>query len=120
MLVVFGPALFMLIGSVLVMLFLPHPVPKTATHTQRLYLSHCATCHGASGHGAWRAWLFLLSPSDLGDARVMDGLSDEYLFTLIKHGGATIGKPGMPAFGYHLKDEEIRELVRYLRTLPKR
>jgi mono/diheme cytochrome c family protein len=26
----------------------------------------------------------------------------------------------MPAFGYHLKDEEIREVVRYLRTLPPR
>jgi hypothetical protein len=26
----------------------------------------------------------------------------------------------MPSFGYHLKDDEIRELVRYLRTLPKR
>ena len=66
------------------------------------------------------AWLFLLRPSDLGDARIVDALPDEYLFTLIKNGGATIGKPGMPAFGYHLKDEEIREVVRYLRTLPPR
>jgi mono/diheme cytochrome c family protein len=50
----------------------------------------------------------------------MSRRSDEYLFLLIKNGGATIGKPGMPAFGYHLTDDEIRELVRYLRTLPKR
>ena len=120
MLVVFGHALLMVVGSVLVMLFLPHPVPKTATGGQRTYLTYCATCHGANGHGAWRAWLFLLRPSDLGDARVTDGLSDEYLFTLIKNGGATIGKSGMPAFGYHLGDEQIRELVRYLRTLPRR
>jgi mono/diheme cytochrome c family protein len=26
----------------------------------------------------------------------------------------------MPAFGYHLKDEQIHELVAYLRTLPER
>ena len=47
-------------------------------------------------------------------------LPDDYLVTLIKNGGATLGKPGMPSFGYHMTDEQIRELVRYLRTLPKR
>lgn len=120
MLVVFGPLLATLIGSILVMLYVPHPVPKTATGGQRAYLTYCASCHAANGHGAWRAWLFLLRPGDLGDARLVDARSDEYLFGLIKNGGATIGKPGMPAFGYHLKDEQIRELVRYLRTLPKR
>ena len=120
MVVVFGPALLMLVGSVLVMLFLPHPVPRTATGPQRVYLTDCATCHGANGHGSWRAWLFLLRPPDLGDPRVMSGLTDEYLFTVIKNGGAVIGKPGMPAFGFDLTDEQIRQLVQYLRTLPKR
>ena len=120
MVVVFGPALLMLIGSILAMLFLPHPVPKTATGGQRLYLTYCAACHAANGQGSWRAWLFLLRPGKLSDAPVMSRHSDEYLFLLIKNGGATIGKPGMPAFGYHLKDDEIRELVRYLRTLAKR
>ncbi|MGH7398431.1 MAG: c-type cytochrome [Candidatus Rokuibacteriota bacterium] len=119
MLVVFGPALLTIIGTVLVMLFVPHPVPKTATGGQRLYLANCATCHGADGRGSWRATIFLVRPGDLSDAR-MDERSDEYLFGLIKNGGATIGKPGMPSFGYHLKDDEIRDLVSYLRTLPKR
>lgn len=118
--VVFGPALLMLIGSILVMLYLPHPVPKTATGGQRLYLTYCASCHGANGQGSWRAWLFLLRPGNLADKPVSSSRSDEYLFLLTKNGGATIGKPGMPAFGYHLSDDEIRELVRYLRTLPKR
>jgi mono/diheme cytochrome c family protein len=120
MLIVFGPALLLLISSVLVMLFLPHPVPRNATGGQRVYLSYCASCHGANGHGSWRAWLFLLRPGDLGDARLLDTRSDEYLVSLIKNGGAPIGKPGMPAFGYHLTDGQIRELVAYLRTLPER
>jgi mono/diheme cytochrome c family protein len=120
MLVVFGPALLTVIGSILVMLFVPHPVPKAATGGQRLYLTHCATCHGADGRGSWRARVFLMHPGDLSDPRLVDRLADDYLFTLIKAGGATIGRPGMPAFGYHVKDEEIRELIRYLRTLPKR
>jgi mono/diheme cytochrome c family protein len=118
-LVVFGPVLFMLIASALVTLYLPHPIPKTATPAQRLYLGNCASCHGANGHGSWRAWLYLLRPGDLGDAAAMRSRSDEYLFLVIKNGGATLGKPGMPAFGYHLKDEQIEELVRYLRALPR-
>ena len=104
----------------LALLFLPHPIPKTATPAQRLYLSHCAECHGANGHGSWRATIFLIRPGDLGDARTLAGKSDEYLFDLIKNGGAAIGKPGMPAFGFHLTDEQIRELVRYVRALPRR
>ena len=42
----------------------------------------------------------------------------EYLLNLIKNGGATIGKPSMPAFGYHLTDSEIRDLIAYLRAMP--
>ena len=119
MVVVFGPALLMLVGSILVMLYVPHPVPKTATGGQRLFLTYCASCHGANGHGSWRARLFLMRPGDLGDPGLVDSRSDEYLFVLIKNGGATIGKPGMPAFGYHLTDEQVREVVRYLRMLPR-
>jgi mono/diheme cytochrome c family protein len=43
--------------------------------------------------------------------------SDRYLFDIIKHGGAPVGRPGMPAFGFHLSDAEIEALVRYLREL---
>ncbi len=120
LLIIVGPALLMLAASVLVMLFLPHPVPKNATAAQRIYLSQCATCHGANGRGSWRGAVFLMRPGNLADPQTTEKLSDEYLFTLIKHGGATIGKPGMPAFGFHLSDEEIRDVMRYVREMPKR
>lgn len=120
LLIIFGPALLMLLGSLAAMLLLPHPVPRTAPPAQRLYLSRCATCHGAGGDGSWRATIFFMRPGDLTDARTMDTLSDDYLFALVKSGGATLGKPGMPAFGYHLTDEQIRELIRYLRTIARR
>ncbi len=116
-LVILAPTLLLLGGSLLALLFLPHPVPKNATPVQRAYLSNCATCHGANGHGSWRATIFLIQPGDLTDKRAMAQLPDEYIFNLIKHGGATIGKPGMPAFGYHLTDDQIRALVAYVRTL---
>ena len=115
--IVVGPALVLVIGSVLALFVLPHPVPKNATPAQRVYLTSCAGCHGANGHGSWRATLLLLPTTDLAAPRTLAPLSDEYLVELIKRGGATIGKPGMPAFGYHLSDEQIREVVRYLRTL---
>ena len=75
---------------------------------------------------SWRQWPRLLArhdlsdpPGDLGDARTLAVKSDEYLFDLIKNGGAAIGKPGMPAFGFHLTDEQIRELIRHVRALPR-
>ncbi len=117
LLVILAPTLLLLGGSVLVLLFMPHPVPKTATAVQRTYLTRCATCHGANGRGSWRATLFLIRPGDLTDREATSRLSDDYLFNIIKNGGATIGKPGMPAFGYHLTDAEIRALVTHVRAL---
>ena len=118
LLIVAGPALFLLVGSVLALLFVPHPIPKTATPVQRLYLGQCAGCHGANGHGSWHATILLIRPGNLGDALTLRERTDDYVFDLIKNGGAPIGKPGMPAFGFHLSDAQIRELVRYVRTLP--
>jgi len=117
LLVILAPTLLLLSGTVLALLFLPHPVPKTATPVQRTYLTYCATCHGANGHGSWRATIFFIRPGDLTGRRAMAQLSDDYIFNLIKNGGAAIGKPGMPAFGYHLSDPEIRALVAYVRSL---
>ena len=117
LLVILAPTLLLLGGSVLGLLFLPHPVPKNATAVQRDYLSRCAGCHGANGRGSWRASIFFIRPGDLTDREAMSRLSDEYLFGIIKDGGATIGKPGMPAFGYHLTDPEIRALAAHVRAL---
>ena len=117
MLVIAAPALLLLAGSLAAALFLPHPIPRTATPAQRLYLTHCASCHGASGQGSWRATLLLIRPGNLADPRVTNGMSDEYLHALIKNGGATIGMPGMPAFGFHLSEEQVQGLVRHLRAL---
>ena len=94
----------------------PRP-PANASRAERLYLGLCATCHGVDGHGTWRATLFLIRPGDLGDAVRMRGQSDQYLIDIIKHGGAPLGRPGMPAFGATLSEDDIRALVAYLRTL---
>ena len=97
----------------------PPPAPG-APRAQQLYAKFCAGCHGLSGIGSWRATLVLMRPGNLADRARMPDFSDQYLFDVIKHGGAPIGKPGMPGFGFHLTDAEIRELVTYVRTLTRR
>jgi len=109
------------LNVIVVAAFLPDPAPPPdASPGERLYFLRCVTCHGVRGTGSWRATLTLIRPGNLADAQRMAALPDQYLFDLIKHGGATIGKPGMPSFGFHLSDSEIRELVAYLRRLPSK
>jgi mono/diheme cytochrome c family protein len=82
------------------------------------YLWKCATCHGDRGRGdGWTAWLFRLKAGDFTNPSSTQALSDDSLFQIIKHGGASLGKPGMPSWGHELTDQEIRELVIYIRSL---
>jgi mono/diheme cytochrome c family protein len=103
-------------GGLAWLLDAPTP-PPSASRPQRLYYAFCASCHGTDGTGSWRAALFLVRPGDLTDTTRVKGLTDEYLFAILKHGGAPIGRPGMPAFGSTLKDEDLTALVAYVRAL---
>jgi mono/diheme cytochrome c family protein len=94
----------------------PRP-PAGASRGERLYYTFCASCHGVDGRGSWRAALFLINPGDLTKAASQP---DQYLFDIIKHGGASIGRPGMPAFGAQLSDADIQALVADIRKLQGR
>jgi mono/diheme cytochrome c family protein len=111
-------AVGVLTGGLAWLLDTPKP-PPGADRAQRLYYAFCATCHGVDGRGSWRAALFLVRPGDLTDPRVAS-LPDTYVFDLIKHGGAPIGRPGMPAFGTTLSDADVRLMAQFVRTLAKR
>src|SRR5256885_17161873 len=59
-----------------------------------LFATHCATCHGEGGRGdGASAASFATRPSDLGDGRLMNGLPDEFLVSVITHGGPAPGVP---------------------------
>jgi mono/diheme cytochrome c family protein len=94
----------------------PRP-PAGASRGERLYYAYCIECHGRDGRGSWRAALFLLRPGNLADKARMSSHTDRYLFDIVKQGGSPLGRPGMPAFGYHLSDADIEALVAYIRTL---
>jgi len=106
------------LAAILVALLLPEgPPPPAASPGQQIYTRFCVSCHGRSGSGSWSATLSLIRPGNLADRLRMQKLTDQYLADLIKHGGASVGKPGMPGFGFHLTDDEILELVAYVRSL---
>jgi mono/diheme cytochrome c family protein len=94
----------------------PRPAPGAAPG-ERLYYAYCVTCHGEDGQGSWRAALFLMRPVDLTDPSRVPRYTRRYLVDLITHGGAPIGRPGMPAFGSQVSDAEIEALVRHVRGL---
>jgi mono/diheme cytochrome c family protein len=86
---------------------------------KKLYGQICATCHGQSGKGDGPGAAALNpKPRDHTDKEYMSKLSDEDLFKVIKNGGASIGKsPLMPPWGGTLKDDQIKDVIAYVRTL---
>jgi mono/diheme cytochrome c family protein len=48
----------------------------------------------------------------------MNSLKDEYLFKIIKEGGAAVGKAQfMPAWATQLKDPDIWNVIAFIRTI---
>jgi mono/diheme cytochrome c family protein len=48
----------------------------------------------------------------------MSTMSDEEMLKVIKNGGASVGKsPLMPPWGASLKDDQIQDIIVYIRTL---
>lgn len=85
------------------------------------YDSLCGGCHGASGKGDGPAAAGLNpKPQDHTSGKHMNSLADKYLFDITKGGGVGVKKsPLMPAWGNTLKDEDIWNLIAYIRSLAK-
>ncbi len=86
---------------------------------KRLYATYCSNCHGASGKGDGLAAKSLqVKPANHTDGKFMSQLSDKYLHEIIAKGGSGVGKsPFMPAWGSLLKDQQIRYIISYMRSL---
>ena len=77
----------------------------------------CASCHGPTGHGDGPAAAALdPKPRNLSDPKYVTTLSDEQIFKTVKVGGAAVGKsPLMPAWGSVLSDDDIWNVIAYIR-----
>ena len=91
---------------------------ETAKENYQLY---CVQCHGTQGSGGGINNTYkglAVSPRDHTNAKEMAKLSDQVLRLAIAKGGDAVEKSElMPAFGYTLTENEIGELVVYLREL---
>lgn len=75
--------------------------------TRFLYERNCAACHGARGEGKQ---LGTMKVPTLREGRPVTD-ADEQLFRQLHDGGN-----GMPPFKYTLTDEQIQDLVRFVRA----
>src|SRR5690625_1828214 len=77
----------------------------------------CATCHGDSGHGDGPASAALNpKPRDMTDHEWQESVDDDHIRTVIKDGGAAVGlSPTMTAFGHALSEEDLDNLVAFIR-----
>jgi mono/diheme cytochrome c family protein len=90
--------------------------PRAAAQAEDLYKAHCSSCHGADGSGSTTAGK-KMGLSDLRSPQVQS-LSDDELFKTIAYGVKHKQYPH--AFMKRgLTEEQITQLVSYLRKLPK-
>ncbi len=94
--------------------------PRAAAETAKNnYNAYCVQCHGLRGNGmGLNTDEMSVQPRDHSDAKSMSGRSDKELFKVIKEGGLAISKSVlMPAWKDVLSDDEINDLVGFLRDV---
>jgi len=85
-----------------------------ATDAQALYAKQCAKCHGADGKGNTKMGK-KEGVKDYSDPKVQAEMSDERAFKSIKE-GIKNGEKVVKKPAENLTDDEIKALVKYLRT----
>ena len=92
-----------------------------ATKGKATYNQFCVTCHGTAGKGDGPGAAALTpKPRNFTDKAYMGKLQDDYLVDVIKKGGAAVGKSAlMPPWGAALKDDDVKNVVAFLRSLAK-
>jgi mono/diheme cytochrome c family protein len=88
-----------------------------AERGERLYLRYCRGCHGEKGRGA--AHTFMPHVGNLTKKGYIERLPDGYLYTVIAEGGQAVGKSSyMPAWKTKLSEDDIKNIIAHIRTLP--
>lgn len=75
----------------------------------------CTSCHGMSGKPAPLMPGFPRKPQDLTDPEYHRRTPDDELLRVLR-----TGKDRMPAFGGMLNDDDLRNVVAYVRTLARK
>jgi mono/diheme cytochrome c family protein len=80
-----------------------------------VYANYCVTCHGINADGNGRAArLYNPRPANL---RASDK-NDAYIGLIVRRGGEPLGRsPKMPPWGEELTDEQITDVVAFVRSV---
>jgi len=89
---------------------------------RELYAEKCVLCHGHQGRGwDWTAKVEK-PPIPVPDlTRLIPERDDRSLFAVVRDGGEAVGKTRfMPPFGFQLSDDDVWDIVAYLRSLARK
>ena len=95
---------------------LKNPLPSdepSIEEGRKLYLRHCASCHGPSGKGDGSMALAGGTPANLTDETWDHGSSDGEIFVVIRDGTSSDMEP----YKDRLTEKQIWQLVNYIRSL---
>ena len=85
---------------------------------EKIFQSRCFVCHGRDGRGSGPASSGLAQkPQDLTDSSWQRSVTDDQIKTVIRAGGAIIGKSGAMPPNPDLTNEDINSLLEYVRHL---
>lgn len=83
----------------------------------KLYKRYCSGCHGADGRGG--AHTFMPHIQNLTRKDYIEFIPDGFLYTVIAEGGVAVGKSSyMPAWRGTLSEQDIKDVIAFIRALP--
>jgi cytochrome c553 len=94
-------------------------MPLFAADAKANWDKHCAKCHGPDGKGQTKMGK-QAGAKDYTDPKVQAEIKDENGLKAIKEGLKVNGKEVMKPSGDKLSDEEIKELMAYVRAFAKK
>ena len=85
---------------------------------KQLYQQRCSVCHGPDGKSNTpTAQALTPKPRDHTNGAYMNALSNEHLAKVISKGGAAVGKSPLMPPQADLNDQQIQDLIVFLRSL---
>lgn len=83
----------------------------------KLYKRFCRGCHGEDGRGG--AHTFMPHIENLTKKDYIELIPDSYLYEVIADGGEAVGKSAyMPAWKVKLDDQDIKDIIAHVRSMP--
>ena len=97
------------------------PLVESQMRGRQVYQHYCQICHGKTGQGdGFNAAMLDPPPRNFSDEAFWKQTNDESLTAVISQGGKAVDKSVlMPPWGHTLDEQQIRDVIAYLRTVPE-